>query len=121
MEKAVHFSWGAQSSVTGCYIQVIRERWKNFSKTKPQATEQQQNPVNVKSKSCVFWSTNYTGPQGINVNVYKEIDKYRSWSICRLNTLSVIKGKSALCGVRMKARGNHNRQSSEVLEIFQET
>lgn len=86
MGKAIHFWWGAQSSSTGCYIQVIRERWKNYSETKPQATEKHQNPINVKSKSYMFWSTNYTVLQGINVKVGKETDKYSHWQICGLST-----------------------------------
>lgn len=42
---------------------------------KPQATVQYENPVNVRSKSYCFWSTNYTALRGINIKVYKKTDK----------------------------------------------
>lgn len=60
------------------------EKMENVSETKPQATEQHQNPVKVKAKSYVFWSTDYAALQSINVKVYKTTNKYSHWQICRL-------------------------------------
>lgn len=80
MSKAVQFWPRAHSFLTGCYIQVLRERWRNYSETiKPQATVLYPNPVNARSKSSFFWSTNYTVLRALTSKSIRKQDNHSHW------------------------------------------